>query len=134
MYRQYGKLKAAEKKYIKENPHHIPAIIESKSTAYTETKARFGYNGHKDKTDAFRHCFWSAVLSRDIGYENAIKFTTAHENFPDNPKHEKEMDLHNNKAGARLGLSKADNEKLSSYCNSKLLSGNLKVIKVEDGQ
>ncbi len=129
IYKQYNSLKEGEKAYLKSNPHHAFAIKESKNVAFAETKSRFGNNGHNDKSDAFRHCFWSAMLSRDIGYKNALEFTTAHEDFPENPVNEKDMDLHNNNVGIRLGVSMASNEKLAQYCHTALLVGRLKVIK-----
>ncbi|EPP5335791.1 DUF6973 domain-containing protein [Vibrio harveyi] len=54
----------------------------SERCCFFETESRFGINGHNDKSDAFHHCFWSAMLARDIGYKNALEFTTAHEDFP----------------------------------------------------
>lgn len=132
IYKQYNSLKDDEKEYLKLNPHHSFAIKKARDVAFSTTKSRFGRNGHNDKSDAFRHCFWSAMLARDIGYKNALKFTTAHEDFPENPANEKDMDLHNNKVGIRLGLSMASNDKLAHYCHTSLLVGRLKVIKRDD--
>ena len=56
--------------------------MKSRDIAYSETTKRFGHNGRNDKSYAFRHCFWSATLSRDIGYKNALEFTNAHESSP----------------------------------------------------
>ncbi|MDK9809273.1 hypothetical protein [Vibrio sp. D406a] len=131
VYQQYNSLKEGEKEYLKLNPHHAIAIKDAKDVAFFETESRFGINGHNDKSDAFRHCFWSSMLARDIGYKNALEFTTAHEDFPENPENEKVMDLHNNKVGIRLGLSMASNDKLAHYCYTSLLAGRLKVIKKE---
>ena len=128
MLEQYERLTEDEKSYVKSNPHHLPAIIKSKDLAYSETKNRFGFNSRNDKSDAFRHCYWSAFLSRDIGYENALAFTTAHESSLKNVPSEKVMDLHNNLVGLRVGLSMADNSTLSKYCNDALLADRLKVI------
>ena len=57
-------------------------------TAFAETQRRVGIDGHNDKSDAFRHCFWSAILSRELGFMNALEFTTAHESSPTNPPNE----------------------------------------------
>ncbi|WP_433963224.1 DUF6973 domain-containing protein [Vibrio parahaemolyticus] len=35
---------------------------KAKDVAFFETESRFGINGHNDKSDAFRHCYWSARL------------------------------------------------------------------------
>src|SRR5688572_20220382 len=109
-YEQWSNLTPAEKAVIAamaSNPltmAKIPFIKMSKDTAYNETIKRFGRNGRNDRTDAFRHCFWSSILSRDIGYFWAKAFTDAHETNPDNPADEKEMDLHNNSVGLKIGF------------------------------
>ena len=129
LYEQWDKLKLAEKIYIMKYPHHAFIIKESREIAFEQTKKLFGSNRRNDRSDAFRHCFWSAILARDIGYENARKFTTDHETFPNNPKKEKEMDLHNNTVGLKIGrFSKATNQVLSTMCLSALNQGKLKFI------
>lgn len=136
-YEQWGKLTPAEKAVIASmasNPltvHKIPLIKMSKDTAFNETTARFGYNGHNDRSDAFRHCFWSAILSRDIGYYWAKLFTDAHETKPDQPAEEKEMDLHNNSVGLKLGFYyfiPDSDASLSDKCFKALQNGELKVL------
>ncbi|MEC4719695.1 hypothetical protein RY831_11090 [Noviherbaspirillum sp. CPCC 100848] len=99
VYDQFKQLTPSEQQYITVYPHHAFAIKNSKEAAFEETKRRFGFNGRNDQSDAFRHCFWSAVLAREIGYAGALRFTTAHESSPLNSKIEKEMDLHNNGVG-----------------------------------
>ncbi len=128
-YEQYDVLTDAEKSYFKLHPHHIKTIKDSKKTAYDETKKRFGFNRRNDKSDAFRHCFWSAILAKDIGYKHALEFTTAHESAPKNDPHEKIMDLHNNAIGVHIGLSKQSNKTLSEYCFNALMAGRLKVLR-----
>ena len=81
-YDQFKQLTPQEQNYLKAHPHHAFSIKQSKETAFEETKRRFGFNGRNDKSDAFRHCFWSALLAREIGYTNALQFTTAHESSP----------------------------------------------------
>lgn len=138
-YDQWTRLTTAEKLYLIAYPLHAPIIKASKDTAYNETKKRFGKNGRNDRSDAFRHCFWSAILSRDISYMNALAFTTAHESRHDNDPEEKKMDLHNNKVGLKIGkqfyvapafgrLFSSDNE-ISNKCLATLEAGKLKVIK-----
>ncbi len=136
-YEQWSNLTPAEKMVIAamgSNPLtivKIPLIKMSKDTAFNETVRRFGRNGRNDRTDAFRHCFWSSVLSRDIGYYWAKLFTDAHETNPDNPAGEKEMDLHNNSVGLKIGffyfIPDSDTN-LSDKCNKALENGELKVL------
>lgn len=136
-YEQWSNLTPAEKAVIASmaaNPLtavKIPFIKMSKDTAFNETIRRFGRNGRNDRTDAFRHCFWSSVLSRDIGYFWAKAFTDAHETNPDNPADEKEMDLHNNSVGLKIGFYyfiPDSNTNLSDKCNKALENGELKII------
>lgn len=103
-------------------------IKRAKETALAETKRRFGRNGHNDKADAFRHCFWSALLARDIGYATALQFTTAHESSPTNDPAEKQMDLFNNGVGLQIGRAKGADAILSARCMPALTSGRLKVV------
>lgn len=79
-------LTPAEKWFLITHPFEIATIHELAGRALVEARQRFPgpglYNG---KGDAFRHCFWLALLSREIGADNARTFTTAHEGFSDNP-------------------------------------------------
>lgn len=127
-YEQFKRLTPQEQSYIRSHPHHAITIKESKETAFAETKARFGRNGHNDKSDAFRHCFWAAILARDLGYANAMVFTTAHESSPTNNPGEKAMDLHNNRIGLRIGQGKGSDKSISVRCYAALASGQLKVL------
>jgi len=128
-YDQYQNLTLKEKVYIKRYPSHILIIKETKEKAFKQTKKLFGFNGHNDKSDAFRHCYWSALLSKEIGYANALVFTTAHESSPLNPKNEKSMDLHNNLFGLKIGLHKKSDSMMSMQCIMALKKGQLKVIR-----
>lgn len=103
-------------------------IKESRDIAFAETKRLFGVNGRNDKSDAFRHCFWSALLARDLGLKNAETFTTAHESYPNNPDNEKRMDIINNSVGLMIGKHGGNNQHLSTQCLSALMNGRLVVI------
>lgn len=128
VYEQYNSLTDGERRYLRNHPHHALTIRESRNIAYAETSRIFGRNGRNDASDAFRHCFWSSILSRDLGYDNALEFTNAHEEGPLNPTAEKEMDLSNNAVGLELGKLGGDNRHLSSLCVSALLNKRLSVI------
>lgn len=139
LYDQWKPLTWAEKAYIVAYPHHTLFIKQSKEMAYEETKQRFGRNGLNDESDAFRHCFWSAILSRDIGYVNAHIFTSAHESGSSNDPQQKEMDLHNNAVGLRIGTQFvyvapglgrlfSSNRLVSDKCFNALQKNELKII------
>lgn len=102
-YEQWERLTLMEKLYITSHPQHAYAIKASKGKAYSETKNRFSYNGRNDASDAFRHCYWSSILSRELGFFNALDFTASHESGDKNPQAEKNMDLHNNLVGLKIG-------------------------------
>ena len=128
LYDQFNQLTPQEQSYILSHPHHASTIKESKESAFKETAMRFGFNGKNDRSDAFRHCFWSALLARDLGYSNALQFTTAHESSPTNPKDEKEMDLHNNGVGLEIGRNGGSTALLSQRSMDALTAGKLIVL------
>lgn len=121
-------LSRSEKVYLMMYPEHATLIDEAARTATDETKRLFGRHDHNGQGDAFRHCFWSAILCREIGYNNALRYTSAHEDFPENPPEEKAMDLHNNAVGLSIGRIPTSNQLLGQLCISALRSGRLKVL------
>lgn len=82
---------------------------------------------HNGVGDAFRHCYWSALLARDIGPDNARSITTAHEGYSANPAGERAMDLHNNAQGIKIGSlnPRMTDEQLSETCAQWLAIGRL---------
>lgn len=137
-YDQWKKMTPAEQAviaWLASNPltaWKVLVIKASKDKAFNETTRRFGFNGHNDRSDAFRHCFWSATLSRDIGLLTAKMFTDAHETNPGQPADEKEMDLHNNSVGMKIGtffFFPDSDTSLSEKCFNALQGGELKVLK-----
>lgn len=98
-------LSRAEKVYLFMYPEHASFIRVAAETALAECRRRFGRQDHNGQGDAFRHCYWSAMLCRDIGFTGAMRFTSAHEEFDRNPLREKAMDLHNNAVGLQIGRS-----------------------------
>lgn len=125
----YYALTPGEKAYAKSHPINAGYIAWNKEVAFDETTRRFGRNGRNDSSDAFRHCFWSALLARDIGESDAKYFTDLHESSPSNPDLEKSMDLYNNKIGIDIGKMGGSDAYLSGRCYAALKDGKLKVIK-----
>lgn len=122
-------LTQAEKDYLREHPEDTFALRRSRHAAYEETSRLFGRNGHNDESDAFRHCYWSALLASEIGFVRAVRFTTAHESAPNNILRERDMDLHNNRIGLRIGRDAQKNSKLSERCLAALKNGELKFLR-----
>jgi RHS repeat-associated protein len=77
--------------------------------AFAEADRVYGpAGGHNDRKDAFRHCYWSCCMTKRMGTDEARRIADAHENFPENPQCEKDMDQHNNQIGRRTGSSGLD--------------------------
>jgi hypothetical protein len=121
-------LTPAEKLYLLVHPHHISIIQDNAAKALAEAARLFpGPELHNGRGDAFRHCFWSALLARDIGAQNARSFTNAHEAYSANPPRERAMDLHNNAAGIAIGAHRegSSDAEISRLCRAALDAGTL---------
>lgn len=130
-YALWDRLNPSEKKAVLLYPVLATVVPAAKEKAFNETATRFGHQGHNDKSDAFRHCYWSSLITRDAGVLAALSFTTAHEDFPSNPPDEKDMDLHNNSVGIAIAISNTrttTDKILSDACYKALTDGKLKVI------
>lgn len=122
-----SKLSTEEHIYLLMYPEHAFTIKNAVENASIETMRRFVGINHNDSGDAFRHCYWSAMLCRDLGYMAALRYTSAHESFAGNPAREKAMDLHNNAVGLTIGLAGGPNQIISKRCADAMRSGKLKV-------
>lgn len=119
-----------EKIYLLSHPHHISTIKGNADKALAEAANQFSGPGlHNGPGDAFRHCYWSALLARDIGADNAKSFTDAHEAYGANPVGEKAMDLHNNSVGISIGgaNSTASDAMLILECMNAVNNGQLQL-------
>ncbi len=74
--------------------------------AIDETERVFGYSGHNDPSDGFRHAYWNALMVKHIDYTWAYRWGTAHEEgAAGQPEIEKQMDLWNNREGRYIAAS-----------------------------
>ena len=94
-------------------------------SAYAATGDRFGDpNTRNDDGDAFRHCYWSARMTIDLGLIRAAGaliaegFGDRHEAFTEEAD-EKRMDLTNNAHGRRVGKIVAGRNKNAKYRNAE---------------
>lgn len=126
----FTNLTPAEKLFLITHPTLVMTIHDLAEQALAEARRRFPgpglYNG---RGDAFRHCFWSALMTREIGADDTRAYTTAHEDYSDNPPGERAMDLHNNGVGIAIGQSfgSATDTGLSNQCAAALTNGRLVV-------
>ena len=78
--------------------------------------------------DAFRHCYWSCLMSRELGYKCASAIGRNHEAMGDrgggNGPGDHEMDDNNNFVGATLGEGEGD---CGNLCEAALENGSLQV-------
>ncbi len=91
-------------------------------------------DGHRD---AFRHAYWSAMMTSRFGADFADRFTTAHEGtidlvtgLPNNSGDREAMDLYNNEVGRRIALENPDAswDRLADLTMQALSDGRLIVI------
>ncbi|UJR34554.1 hypothetical protein I4U23_027330 [Adineta vaga] len=75
-----------------------------------------GYKLHNDEADAFRHCFWSALMTIYIGVTQAKIVGDNHEYLNDNPQNERHMDLYNNAIGLQVGLKTGTPDEAKKKC------------------
>lgn len=105
----------SEKKLCIRYPFDALKVNTAKNIATSKTEAKFGFNGLGDRSDAFRHGIWNAEMTILIGKEKAELFATAHEDkdvtgyesdgYPKTAH--RDMDLHNNELGRRIGAENA---------------------------
>ncbi len=94
--------------------------------------------------DAFKHSFWMARLSQEIGDKAALKLGKAHEkgNYHTFKKNQKEdgdvpdksssdMDLYNNNVGTKLGILNPDvsEKELIHIIINEIINGKMKILK-----
>lgn len=108
-------LNKIEKKLYVAHPFAALRVHAASKKAAQYSYEQFGNNGVGDKTDAFRHAVWCAIMARDIGPDLAKKFSDAHENgyteeelaaevMDGNTGYaHKDMDLYNNAIGLSIG-------------------------------
>ncbi|RPB03962.1 hypothetical protein L873DRAFT_1799943 [Choiromyces venosus 120613-1] len=91
---------------------------------------------HNGKGDAFRHCYWCARMTIDMGKDVAKIFGDLHEEGDDNPAAERDMDLTNNATGRQYGEEAkrgggSDGDKYArafTKCKNEADLGHLRVI------
>lgn len=104
---RWAKLTDAEKQFIRDNPLTALAFGLDAEDAEVGAARLFPTGGHNDDHDAFRHALWNALMAYSHGSGLALEFSSAHENYPENPAGEMAMDLHNNAIGAQIGAMMA---------------------------
>lgn len=125
----YQHLTPAEKKFVREHPGTAITLYQDAVTASTEARRRYPHELHNGRGDAFRHTYWSALMTKHVGESLARKYGYAHEaEAPqDQPRNEREMDQHNNAVGRSIGVENptASDNVLADAVEQALDSGRL---------
>jgi hypothetical protein len=129
-----GQLSLAERVWLYGHPHTAYKIRDCTKEARRQEHEYFGSSGEDDEGDAFRHCYWSALLTRDIGQELSGFFTSLHEVKDGNPKNRKTMDLHNNGVGRWTYFADTSNKGIAQKCLKLLAAGKLLVESSKSGK
>lgn len=100
-YDKWNKLTECEKTFFKTNPEFLWNAQSNRARAENAAKKIFpNCDLHNDVGDAFRHSYFAALNTQNMGYLNAKNLGDAHEcDTPTNLLNEKTMDLHNNSWG-----------------------------------
>lgn len=90
-----------------------------------EIAKKYKWSLHNGGADAFRHCYWSGLMTSAYGTSVAKGFGDRHEEDPGQPKKEKDMDLNNNKKGRDWVSAK---EGIKERCIKGVKNGELKIL------
>lgn len=88
------------------------------NNASASAKKLFPKSLHNGRGDAYRHCYWNALMTISIGENGAMKIASNHEAVRNGPAREKKMDLANNKTGRSVGKAQKTASKSSTKCKS----------------
>lgn len=107
------------KKWPKNPINAIPAYFDSEKASVRARELfppikeglRICYPVQNGKGDAFRHCYWSCLMTRRLGKETAADYADYREFTNPDPCEEAVMDDHNNQVGRAVGESAEDCEK-----------------------
>ena len=131
---KWNQLNNKEKNIVRWDPQFYKAfdIEKNANSAYSMTDATFGKQGKGDESDAFRHAFWQATNTQDVGEDFTRKWSDAHEyGTPSNEvKTDLYMDIHNNDVGIEIGKAnpKATPEELRDIILDRISKGDLLII------
>ncbi|OBB39121.1 hypothetical protein A5755_05945 [Mycolicibacterium fortuitum] len=86
-----------------------------------------------NRTDAFRHTYWNALMTQRFGEEWTRQFATAHERRPGEPAPREAMDLYNNEIGRQIGMThpNASTEELADLVGSAVRNGDTVIVSMD---
>ena len=144
----YGKLSSAEKTWVvfhgfKAKKAYDISLEAEGVTDSIKKKRIIGTDISGGKLDAFKHSYWMARLTQDIGKRSAYSLGKAHEKgnyqtfkkrqledgfLPDKPS--TEMDLFNNRVGITIGIQKniTSKNKLIQTVLDSIIKGKMRIL------
>lgn len=127
--------------FVAKKAFNVTQIARTKTDSIKQNNILKG-NGNGGQVDAFRHTFWMAKLTNEIGWRKANKLGEAHEkgNYKDYKKRiledgvipdkvSSEMDFFNNAVGVELG--KTTSENIAQKVVVLVKEGKCKIIKTD---
>jgi len=123
------RLSPSEKRFLISHPHLVLRISQNAYLAEQEADRRGYRQAQRGVGDAFHSCYWSALLARDIGVEQAQAFFKAHGEREDAEPGAASIELRNSSVGISIGRSHpgASNKALANRCAWALEVGRLRV-------
>lgn len=121
-----------EKKLMSKSPKESQIAINLAYVSGSTTALLFmPRNYHDNNGDAFRHCFWSALISKHTSPEWAKKWVMAHEQHLPQNNETRIMDEHNNLQGIDLVLKNPgiESSEIIKLCLLLIEEGKLLEIK-----
>ncbi|MGQ0573359.1 MAG: DUF6973 domain-containing protein [Pseudonocardia sp.] len=112
-------------------PGDCSTARDAASTAATRAQELHPTSLHNGRGDAFRHCYWNALMTRHIGRDQAAKVANNHEELADGqPAAEREMDLFNNAFGRdRAGAASTSDRDAEGRCRYSADRGELRTLR-----
>lgn len=98
---KWNELNKKEKALAKKQPLQASQVYYATGKAENETDRLFKYGNSKDATNgnAFKHSYWNALMTREMGAKNAKTWADAHEDGKSLTSNNTIMDFRNNKIG-----------------------------------
>lgn len=126
------KSSSEEKKLMKEHPEYSQRSINLGYLAGAITLSFFfPRNYHNNNGDAFRHCFWSSIIAKEVSPEWAHTWVMAHEADASPTNIYRLMDEYNNNQGINNFKNNPNVtvEELINLCLKLVESGELREVK-----
>lgn len=124
----WDRMNEQEQRVCRSEPYDCNRARDTQPDAFDWTQRRYGRNAHNDASDAFRHCMWSALMTKRANDGFAKRFGDAHEyGDKDQPSNESYMDRHNNSWGREAGRNGEGKSEtwVANVCQSYQRNGTL---------